>query len=372
MEMGDYPVNFNLKSIALVALCGIAFSLGAYVPAKAQPAGATSKDGEAKPTSYLSEDDQKLQMKQHAFIECINEVDSSLRKRFDVYTEFFARQTASAKQRNSLSSRISESSEAMTFAGDGFLYKLGGRPGGVERSIVTCVSDLKDAVAQPPKDADLDRVGTQYSETLTTLTPLLKTAGEYYKDGDHSDDKMAKGKALDAQIKPLFVALLATSTEMRKIITSNEAMLQNHRLDGIIKVEGKGFRWYTERYMQQARETVRIVADNMSATKPSLAAVQAAETALQAVLDEGKAFAAQHPDSEQSDNQPAWFSLEDSFSDFMRSVKGARRTVADIQANGGKFTNVAGFTEPGGRELRLQAQYLIGYYNDLIETYNRR
>jgi Protein of unknown function (DUF3829) len=118
-----------------------------------------------------------------------------------------------------------------------------------------CATGLDNAVAMPPKDDELDGVSRNYATTLRALIPLLNEAETYYSQKDFADDKMAKGRKMDATIAPLFDALLKHSDIMRSAVGARNDKLREAQLTAIEKAKGRNIEWHTLNVMITARRS---------------------------------------------------------------------------------------------------------------------
>jgi len=116
-----------------------------------------------------------------------------------------------------------------------------------------CADRLTTAVAQPPADEPLDTLATTYAADLRKLDVLAPKVEAYYNGKDFRDDGMAQGREMNAEYDPLLQRLLVEGHEMFTLTRAREAVLQQRRLDGIERLDGKQLRWQANAFMVQAR-----------------------------------------------------------------------------------------------------------------------
>jgi len=298
--------------------------------------------------SLVSAGDAALTAKLQPFIKCINDVDAALRKSVPEYRQFVWSLTAEPGKR-----QTDQFGRTITFHS----FKIKVYETGNQFS-KDCIKALNDGVAMAPADPGLDQSGKAYAETLEMLIPLMNAASTYYSQNDYQDDKMQKGKELDAQLMPLFDRLFAASSQMRDTVSGHNEKLRERELAALEKRDGKTFEWHTLNGMFLARRTVDAIDVLVNTDKLTAEAVQAPEQQLQAAYDEGKAYAAAHPNDKTSlGNKPMWFYLESGFGNYLAAIKELRRDLA-----AGKPQN----------DIARDFERLNEQFNSLVRDYNMR
>ena len=200
-----------------------------------------------------------------------------------------------------------------------------------------CADRLDAAAAQPPADEPLDTLAAAYAADLRKLEMLAPKVEAYYNGKDFRDDGMARGREMNAEYDPLLQRLLAEGHEMFALTRAREAVLQQHRLDGIERLDGKQLRWQANAFMLQARTTLDSMQALVAAKKVTKPAVLALVTPLEARFAEASDYAAAHP-AESNDDMNLWDKIQGDAPDFMTAAKQARRD-ADTPPNAEKVSN---------------------------------
>ena len=204
-----------------------------------------------------------------------------------------------------------------------------------------CADRLTAAVAQPPADEPLDTLSTAYAADLRKLDVLAPKVEAYYNGKDFRDDGMAQGREMNAEYDPLLQRLLAEGHEMFVLTRAQEAVLQQRRLDGIERLDGKQLRWQANAFMVQARTTLDGLQALVAAKKVTKPAVLALVTPLEARFAEASDYAAAHPE-ENNDDMNLWAKIagHSYAADLMTAAKQARRD-ADTPGSTGKVSDDA-------------------------------
>jgi len=329
---------------------------------------------EENTTASTSADD-RLGAKLQAYVVCINRIDSTFRTKYPSYREFFDLQLEALNPKpasNDPTERMAQIRKQYPKIGrDTYRRGAGFKIAVFETNnefTRGCADGLKKAVADAPADADLDRIGAVYAETLTKLIPIMNAADSYYKQEDDRDDHMVKGKAFDTELAPLFTTLLAAGDEMRSVVANRKEALQVRRLDELEKTKGKTFEWQAENAMLQARHAVDGVREALDSEPPSTEKVLANEQKLQAAYDAAKAYGDAHQDEKTSrGNKPTWFYLESNVSNVLTQIKDLRRKLTASNGDSAKSKAGQNSTEDLGRSF----DRIISDYNSLVEQYNR-
>ncbi len=295
----------------------------------------------ASSASYITAEDQALTDKLQPFISCVNTVDLRLQTVIPEYHQVV-----------NILTQDSNASISQIFWGR---FKI--KPYEVDNQFTKdCVKGLQGAIAMSPADAGLDATGREYAETLEQLIPLMNDANAYYEHGDYKDDKMQKGKELDAKLSPLLDRLSASSVTLRELVRTNNRTLREHELSAMEKQDGKTFKWHTLNFMFQARVAIDDLDALASSDKLSAESIQPIEQRLQAALDEGRAYGAAHSgEKTRLGNRPYWFSMENDADFLLTEIKELRRAFSNHED---RDQLVSTFSQVGDR------------FNSLVKNYN--
>jgi hypothetical protein len=302
--------------------------------------GKSSAQNSGRPAgqnTLLSNEDLALSKKLEPFISCINRVDRALMQHGETYKSRFA--------------ALSAKPDAEIF-GLNFGFKIEVYETNNEFSR-QCATGLEMAAKMPPSDTTLDRVAVSYAETLQAMIPHMNALDDYYSQKNFLDDKMARGKQIDAQFRPLLDKLGALSAEMRAAVEDNTNKLRANELVALEKQSGKDFSWHTLNILIEARKSLKAVQMAASKGKLSAADILPVEEKYQAAYEAANTYASAHPDTKTKlGNKPLWFSIASNARDVLAALKAVRR---DVEA--GKDP------ESGLRTLQKD-------FNSLIKNYN--
>jgi len=219
-----------------------------------------------------------------------------------------------------------------------------------------CKKNVEKANALEPHDAELEAAASAYADAVGKLEPLLQEAGDYYKQEDYKDDKMAKGRALHPRLIAAWDAFGSADQALRTGVESINDRRALERVAAIEKSEGRTARYHVEVLMIQAKRVVRA----SDQAKPDVAAITAALAEYEATV--------------KGLDQLAGEAKIDSFfisgaKSYLTSAKQFMRRVRDKVplSQGDRMMINAG----GGEMIEGTPQRLLRDYNSLIEAYNR-
>jgi hypothetical protein len=135
-------------------------------------------------------------------------------------------------------------------------------PAGAERVI----AKARAAADAPPPIPPLDEAARAYATSFETLMPLLNAAAGYYDRKDYTDDQMARGKALHAQIVPAMNAFYASRQRLEDGQEQLSAGLARQELALIEAREGKSKRWHLRHIAIAAKATIDTMPHDRNAT----------------------------------------------------------------------------------------------------------
>jgi Protein of unknown function (DUF3829) len=288
----------------------------------------------------LSADDTALSAKLEPFIACINRTDANLLKAYQLYRVHVQAVQTPAK-----------TGAQLMFVGDtfrNFKVEVYEQDNAMSKA---CADGLEKASRLAPLDATLDRIAPAYASTIRNLIPLMNEADLYYGQKDHIDDRMAKGRKLDAQIAPLFDTLAKLSVEIRSAVSVHDARLQDVRLLALEKQRGKTLDWHTLNVFVEARRAVA----SLDGATPSKPAVTSAEQRLQAAFDSARTASDAVPAPQPNAPKSPWSRMQSDAAAVLLALKDLRR---DLDA--GKPQN----------EMTNATNRVIGRYNTLVRNHN--
>ena len=326
--------------VIIAALAGVAiWQSGAF------KGGTPSSPKVAQQQPLLSADDEALTAKLQPFIECINRVDSPLRGKAAEYREFL--QQYRERQADPEGTRLNRTP---SFGG----FKL--KPFETDNEFSKdCIKAIASGIAMKPVDAALDQPGQSYATALEKLLPLMNAATAYYRQEDYKDDKLKKGKELDAQLSPLLDQLFAASSQIRQTVHAYNDGLHERELAAMEKQGGKTYEWHTLNVMFQTRRAVEMIG-NAADSGTLKEVVQQAEQKVQMAMDDATAHAQAHPNEKTPrGNKPLWFDIDGNASAFLKSIKDLRRAISDKETDS---------------NITDRLNQVNDDFNSLVRTYN--
>lgn len=302
-----------------------------------------SAGGASSSSSYVSSEDEALTAKLQPFINCINNVDSPLRASAVKYRQAYDQAGGDPEKPNNQLHWVR--------------FKI--KPYEVDNQISKdCIKGLTGGVTMAPANASLDQAGKTFADTLGTLIPLMNAADTYYDQKNFKDDKFAKGKELDGQLSPLFDQLFTASSEMRANVEKLNNELHERELIAMEKADGKSYKWHLQNIMFQSRRAVDALDAAAESNKLTAETVQAIEQKLSAAHEDGKTFAAAHPDEKtRLGNKPQWFDTERYVGSLLAEIKTLRRDIAASKPQ---------------NDISADFQKVGEHFNDLVKDYNMR
>jgi hypothetical protein len=314
--------------------------LGDYAKLKGSTPAAT------KGSAALPPEERALSDKLQPLITCINRVDTTMQENIQLYRQQLQVLNANPVEpkwgmtvNRFRSFKIAPYEQANSFS-------------------IECATGLEQAAAMAPKDDQLDTVARDYAVTLRALVPLLNEADLYYGQKDYTDDKMAKGRKLDASIAPLFDALIKQSNTMRKAVGDRNDTLRAAQLVAIEMAGGRTIDWHTLNVMVAARRSFGEMEAAMDRKALTMEVVTAAEQPLQKAFDDAKTLSAtlKLPVEGSKERKPVWFDVDNAAASYLASVKTLRR---ELEAN--KPQVVVGYA----------LESVVRQYNGLVSSHNR-
>ena len=288
-------------------------------PAKAATRGPNQKL--TPDAQLLTPEDLAARRKLSAFVTCLNGVTAILPNLSRPYRDAFR-----AVSRN-LTNGIDSTSYTWMYQSN---YLLHGPQTMGHPPLQECADRLAAAVAKPPADEPLDTLGTAYAADLLKLDVLAPKVEAYYNGKDFRDDKMARGRTLNAEYEPLLQRLLDGGRTMFVLARAREDVLQQRRLDSIERMDGKQLRWQANAFLMQSRSALDGLKALIAEKKVTKAAVLALVTPLETRFAEASNYAVAHPD-ENNEEMTLWAAIagHSYAADFLTAAKQARRDADD-------------------------------------------
>lgn len=290
----------------------------------------------------LSADDLAFKRKLQPFIQCLNTVAHNITLMVRPYHELYAKVSKDP---------VGASSENVFFWKQyqytGMLFEGGASARG-------CADGLDASTKLPPADETLDKLATAFAADLRHLDALAPKVEGYYDDHNYRDDKMAQGRAMNAEYDQLLQHLLADIHTTFVEVGNRNIVLERRRVDAIEAHDGRHLRWEANAFVLQARSCLRALSALAAGKTFSKDAVLAQATPLEQRYDEAKAYAAAHPE-EDNDQMNLWSNISSYAGDFMLAVKEARRDASD---------------RPGLEELSNHVQRMNYEFDNMIGKIN--
>lgn len=317
------PRKFRITFCAAFVICLALFSLNGcgnllHGALNTKNAGASSEN-------------EVLGKKVASFIQCLNSIDDYLHKDYKNYMAAVDPEKGPSRARNT----------ARTV----YIYTD-------EYPFNKATGELKEGLAAPPKEDELDRSGQAYLDALNKLAPLMKDAKKYYSQGDYKDDNFAKGQQLHAPLRAAFEELLAASKQMHATVDKYDRMFRERELAELQKTDARKFRYLSRNIMYRAKRLTDAVKEggevNADEYLPALDEFTKA-------VDEGDKYYADHKD-ELKDRQTHWTSFMSGVRNFQVEAKELGRNLRDKKK-----------AAPGTAGT---VDRFITQYNNLISTSN--
>jgi Protein of unknown function (DUF3829) len=124
-----------------------------------------------------------------------------------------------------------------------------------------CAKGVEAATAAEPRQPELEAAGTGYVAASLALAAILKTANDYYDQGNYKDDKMAQAKAMHPKLLAAFAAFDRADNGLRGLVEKLNDEIQLAALAEIEKKEGRSVRYLVEAMMVKAKGVVRTKGD---------------------------------------------------------------------------------------------------------------
>lgn len=223
-----------------------------------------------------------------------------------------------------------------------------------------CYEELKEAKAKAPALPEIEAAGAAYQSALEKLTPVIKTANDYYSQKDYKDDKFKKGKEIHPKLMGAFDDFKkAHETFEKKVVTLNEEVGQR-QLAKMAKDPLRTLEHKTRIVVNASKPLIKH-AEIQTLEELKAAEFDAKIEAFSKAVDELEAYVAKNKD--QTDKVSGYSSFVGRAKELLVSVKELSRRKRDNK----DFNK-----EPGSPEhTNGHPAEVIRTYNELINTSNR-
>jgi tetratricopeptide (TPR) repeat protein len=300
------------RPCALALLAALALNTGCTKLLK------MAKSGPSTETAAVS---HKLDL----YVQCLNDVDSSL---LNTYHEYMARVDRAKGPRK-------DHAPTSLF---------------IRNEIEPCFDKLKQGIGAPPARVELDAGAQEYLAALQQLAPVFKQAAEYYRQADYKDDNYAKGQQLHAPLVAAYERFDKASDQFHAALDAEDVRFKERELAEIEQQQGRNLSYLARALMLRAKQLVKVGKNDPI----DLAQYQPALDAYAQALDEGSNYFNAHR-SELGDRVSCWQTVERAARDFLKEGKEKVRNARDNKK-----------PQPG----LYSGDRFIDEYNDLIMMSN--
>jgi hypothetical protein len=281
---------------------------------------------------------QEISEKLQAYIKCINRISERAYQSQERYVGWAGRAAAiNAKAKNILG-----------------LYDI--------YDPADCAKGVKAANDAQPRHPELEAAGTGYVDATLALETILKTANDYYDQGNYKDDKLAKGKEMHPKLLAAYATFDRADTALRNIVERLNDEKQAADLADIEKKEGRNARYLIQAMMMKAKSVVRTKGNDDKVDLPKITgALGDYETAVKELEE----YAAKNK------TEKIGSMLVSNAKTFLVSAKEYMRRIRDkVPFNEGErmMLSQAG----AGWMVQGSLPRLSRDYNQLVEAYNRQ
>ena len=226
-----------------------------------------------------------------------------------------------------------------------------------------CAKGVDEANATEPHNVTLESAGAEFVKSSQALDLILKTANDYYDQGNYKDDKLAKGKEMHPQLLAAFNAFGKADHDLRSVVQKINDERQIADLAAIEKNEGHNAHYLIEAMMIKAKAVVRVEGD-VEEKKIDLAQVTETLNSFEASVKELETYGASHND------ERIGSMLIDNSKSFMTSAKEFMRRIRDkVPYDEGQKMIL---NEPNAGWMVEGSQPRLTHdYNQLVDTYNQ-
>lgn len=247
--------------------------------------------------------------------------------------------------------------------------KLG--PTGKERNIYglydinasTCLPHLDRAKTMPPSLPDVESAAAEYRKALDELDPLVKKANDYYDQKDYKDDKMAKGKALHAELMNGFAKFEQVSRGFEdRVLALNDAV-NDRQFARLEKDPSRRLQYLAQKSLNEGKALIKV--SNVAELKElDLQKYDVALQTYERAIGELETYIAAH--KAEADKTSSLSSYVSDSKNFLKSAKELLRRKRD-----NKDFNKDFFSKSNPRLVEGHPMQLVENYNRAVEASNR-
>lgn len=227
-----------------------------------------------------------------------------------------------------------------------------------------CAKGVEAGNAAEPRHPALEAAGTGYVTSVLALQSILKTANDYYDQGNYKDDKMAGGKDLHPKLLAAFQTFDGADSSLRSIVETLNDEKQIAELAAIEKREGRNARYLIEALMIKAKSLVR-AETNSDEKKVDMARITEAVASYEAALKELEDYASKNP------KEKVGSMFTGNAKSYLISAKELMRRLRDKAPYSEGERMILNQPNAGWMVQGSQPR-VMREYNQLIESYNNR
>lgn len=228
---------------------------------------------------------------------------------------------------------------------DNGLYEI---PGGTLQEIVD--AGQKGPGMWPPLP-NADDTAKKLAEAATALTPVVKTASEYYAQHSYKGDGTKRGQELHAQMMPLFQQVFAFEAVLRRELRAVKEDVDRRNLAQLEKEHGKNFEWHLRSFLLAAETLGDLLPTRADAPMIDGARYKPRFMNLKAAYDGLKQFNTDHPDE-------------------AKLAKALGNSVEDFFGAGEFLRRVVESPKPDRQMYLTKVNELATKYEDLVQRAN--
>ena len=334
--------------VLAAVVAGVAAGVGTW--SRSGVTGAPAIIGARAPVvtgnAWLSPADRQLQVKLQTFIGCMNGVDravTTMRSEYDREL-VFARDSLAGKPPMIPPNVL------------GVSFDLGRSRAAADQA-EKCAAGLEQSATQPPALPVLDGPGADYARALRAYTPIAAEAAPYYQQKDWKDDRLARGRAIDARLRPVLDDLGRASAQLRTAVHDQEQGLRVRELAATDAHEGHSANWHGLNVMVHARAVADEVGREAGTGGFDPAALLASTDPFATSIDDARAYATAHPDAPAALRQrPVWARIDTASDRMLLAAKELRRTAQGPR--------------PSAQTLTNAYDRVVTAFNQLVDAYN--
>jgi hypothetical protein len=178
-------------------------------------------------------------------------------------------------------------------------------PTGKERSvdglpdITAALQEIADAGANGPtmwpQLTAADATAQKLAQASTALTPLVKSASDYYAQKQYKSDAAKRGRELHGQMLPLFDQFFTSELTMRRELGAVLEDIERRNLAAIEKEHGRNCEWHLRSFLCAAKTVADLLPNHADAAMIEGARYKQRFTNLQAAYTAFTQYCVEHP-----------------------------------------------------------------------------